>query len=207
MSDTKVVVNRREFKVSRSEGNIFIDGKLFEADRIEFRKGHFQILRNHQSYKAEIVEHRPEEKSLIIKVNTNTYSLKLSDRYDELLQAMGMDASSQKVINDVKAPMPGLVLKVMIEPGQSISKGDTLLILEAMKMENILKVFRCLYCLSRLLTRKTAEKKVFLLRSAHSFTGHQLTKNYCFRNQHLAGQFCVIELNWGRRGTRKKAGL
>jgi biotin carboxyl carrier protein len=50
-----------------------------------------------------------------------------------------MDAGSHKHINEVKAPMPGLVLRVMIEPGQAIQKGDTLLILEAMKMENVLK--------------------------------------------------------------------
>jgi biotin carboxyl carrier protein len=35
--------------------------------------------------------------------------------------------------------MPGMILKVLVEPGQQISKGDGLLILEAMKMENVLK--------------------------------------------------------------------
>jgi biotin carboxyl carrier protein len=139
MSDYKVRVNARELRVSNQDGKVLVDGKPFEADIIEYRKGHFQILRNHRSFRAEIVEHLPEEKSFLIKVNNRAYRLQLSDRYDELLQAMGMDASSHRTVNDVKAPMPGLVLKVMIEPGQSISKGDTLLILEAMKMENILK--------------------------------------------------------------------
>jgi biotin carboxyl carrier protein len=35
--------------------------------------------------------------------------------------------------------MPGMILKVLVEPGQLINKGDGLLILEAMKMENVLK--------------------------------------------------------------------
>jgi biotin carboxyl carrier protein len=52
---------------------------------------------------------------------------------------MGMDAVAAGAVSDVKAPMPGLVLKIMVEPGQPISKGDALVILEAMKMENILK--------------------------------------------------------------------
>lgn len=39
----------------------------------------------------------------------------------------------------IKAPMPGLVLKTAIEPGANISKGDTLIIIEAMKMENVIK--------------------------------------------------------------------
>jgi biotin carboxyl carrier protein len=42
-------------------------------------------------------------------------------------------------VNDIKAPMPGLVLKVLVTPGQAIKKGDPVLILEAMKMENVFK--------------------------------------------------------------------
>ncbi|MNF13023.1 Glutaconyl-CoA decarboxylase subunit gamma [compost metagenome] len=40
---------------------------------------------------------------------------------------------------EIKAPMPGLVLNVIVESGQEVNKGDNLLILEAMKMENIIK--------------------------------------------------------------------
>ena len=39
----------------------------------------------------------------------------------------------------LKAPMPGKVLEVMVEVGQEVAKGEGLLILEAMKMENVLK--------------------------------------------------------------------
>ena len=42
-------------------------------------------------------------------------------------------------VSDLKAPMPGLVLEVSVEGGQQVSKGDGLLILEAMKMENVIK--------------------------------------------------------------------
>ncbi|MEZ4891955.1 MAG: acetyl-CoA carboxylase biotin carboxyl carrier protein subunit [Saprospiraceae bacterium] len=45
---------------------------------------------------------------------------------------------SQKA-NIVKAPMPGMVLNILVEPGQQVTKGDSLLILEAMKMENMIK--------------------------------------------------------------------
>jgi acetyl/propionyl-CoA carboxylase alpha subunit len=42
-------------------------------------------------------------------------------------------------VKTLKAPMPGLVLEVMVGPGTEVKKGDPLLVLEAMKMENVLK--------------------------------------------------------------------
>ena len=45
----------------------------------------------------------------------------------------------QTVAKDLKAPMPGLVLKVLVKPGDVVKKNDAVLILEAMKMENVIK--------------------------------------------------------------------
>jgi biotin carboxyl carrier protein len=72
-------------------------------------------------------------------VNNHLYKVSVKDKYDELLHEMGFDSGSAKKGGDVKAPMPGLVLNVMVKVGQKIKQGDSLLVLEAMKMENILK--------------------------------------------------------------------
>src|SRR5436190_15122445 len=69
MSEYKVRVNSNEYKLSLDNGKVLMDGKPFDADILEFKKGHFQVLRNNRSFRAEIVEHLPEEKSLRIKVN------------------------------------------------------------------------------------------------------------------------------------------
>jgi biotin carboxyl carrier protein len=50
-----------------------------------------------------------------------------------------MDAKVGKKTNEIKAPMPGMVLRMMVKQGDTIAKGDGLLVLEAMKMENIIK--------------------------------------------------------------------
>jgi biotin carboxyl carrier protein len=42
-------------------------------------------------------------------------------------------------ISEIKAPMPGMVLKVLVEEGAEVKKGENLFVLEAMKMENIIK--------------------------------------------------------------------
>ena len=56
-----------------------------------------------------------------------------------MVQHMGLDKPAEVKMTDVKAPMPGLILDILVEPGSTVSLGDPLLILEAMKMENVLK--------------------------------------------------------------------
>ena len=68
-----------------------------------------------------------------------TYEVASTSPLDELLEAMGMGATATAGADHLKAPMPGMVLAVHASAGQSVSKGDTLIILEAMKMENALK--------------------------------------------------------------------
>jgi biotin carboxyl carrier protein len=50
-----------------------------------------------------------------------------------------MDRLATQAMNEIKAPMPGLILKVLVGAGDTVAKGDNLLVVEAMKMENIIK--------------------------------------------------------------------
>ena len=135
----KVTVKGKQLQVKINASEKTLNGKYYEADTIELKKGKFHILRNNRSYTAEIVDISTEEKSLTIKINNREYKLNVKDKYDELLHEMGFDSMQMKKGGDIKAPMPGLVLNVMVSPGQQIKEGDAILVLEAMKMENVLK--------------------------------------------------------------------
>jgi acetyl/propionyl-CoA carboxylase alpha subunit len=135
----KITVNNVQMQVEASHAGKIINGRPFVADIIEIKEGLFHILQNNRSLIAEVIESNFEAKTFLIKVNNHEYNVSVKDKYDELLHEMGFDSAQMKKSGDVKAPMPGLVLSVNVSPGQQIRTGDSLVILEAMKMENVLK--------------------------------------------------------------------
>ena len=76
---------------------------------------------------------------MTLKINGHTYVVEHKDKFDLLLEKMGMNAAAGARINNIKAPMPGLIIDLKVKPGDAVKQGDQLLILEAMKMENIIK--------------------------------------------------------------------
>ena len=67
------------------------------------------------------------------------YSVDLKDKFDLLLEKMGLNNGATGKANNVKAPMPGLIVDLRVKEGDKVKAGDALLILEAMKMENMIK--------------------------------------------------------------------
>lgn len=135
-----VNVNKTEkFDVSFNENKILLNNSEAEFSMKNIANNTFHVLLGNKSYNVELVEFNEENKIAIIKVNGNKYECEVKDQFDDLLKSLGLDNLNSKKVNDIKAPMPGLVLKTLIEEGQEFKKGDNLLVLEAMKMENILK--------------------------------------------------------------------
>ncbi|WP_420387914.1 biotin/lipoyl-containing protein [Roseivirga sp.] len=99
----------------------------------------YLIFKDHKTFKCEILSLDQLTKTAEIKINKSIYQISLKDKMDILLEKMGIDMSLTSAVNDLKAPMPGLVLDILVSVGDEIKKGDQLVILEAMKMENVLK--------------------------------------------------------------------
>lgn len=131
----KATVNGKEFTVDGKK----LDGNPVEWDLLEVRDNTFHIIMNNKGYSAVLVSHNPEDKTMTINVNGNDYEIAVKDKYDILLQQMGISAKSSTTVNNIKAPMPGLIVNILAPEGTEVRKGDGLLILEAMKMENAIK--------------------------------------------------------------------
>jgi acetyl/propionyl-CoA carboxylase alpha subunit len=115
------------------------EGSQKDIDLIEVKEGIFHIIKDSRSYTAEVLKANREEKSFVIRVNGNKYSIQIKDKYDSLLKELGIDVASVLKVKEMKAPMPGLVVDVRVKEGDIVNKGDALVVLQAMKMENILK--------------------------------------------------------------------
>ncbi len=133
------VADKHEFTINKDNGNLQLNGQPVDWD-VEVTGQHtFSIMWNQEHYDAEVQSFDKKAKKVRVKVNNNIYEMDVKDEFDLLLEKMGMHQGAGAKLNELKSPMPGLVLDVMVTSGQEVKKGDPLLILEAMKMENVLK--------------------------------------------------------------------
>lgn len=132
----KATINgKQEFTV---EGNS-LNGTEIDWDLLELRNDTFHIIKDNKSYNATLISFNAEEKTMVLNVNGNDYEVSIKDKNDLLLQQLGISVKTSSAIQLLKAPMPGLIINVSVNAGDEVKKGDTLLILEAMKMENVIK--------------------------------------------------------------------
>lgn len=136
----QITVNERNsFSVIQEEGQWFLNDTQVNWDAQLQPNGLISILFNNKSYTAIIEKTDLKNKELVLRINGQVHKVAIKEPIDQLLSSMGLDLKAMQKVEPVRAPMPGMILKILVEPGQQINKGDGLLILEAMKMENVLK--------------------------------------------------------------------
>lgn len=125
----KVHVNK-VFDFGLSEQNIQ------NLDAVTLNDEKYHVLHQAKSYHAEVVEKDFINKTYKVVINNNEYVVSIENQLDQLIKEMGFEVGKTKIVNAIKAPMPGLILEINVTVGQEVQEGDNLLILEAMKMEN-----------------------------------------------------------------------
>lgn len=125
-------------KVNGSLEFEFSEEELASLDTKEVAPSQFHILENNRSFTGEIEDSNFLKRNYIVKINSNNYKIEISTGLDQLIEKMGLSLSTGQAENNLKAPMPGLILEVTVKEGDEVREGDFLLVLEAMKMENTL---------------------------------------------------------------------
>ncbi|MEW5764378.1 MAG: biotin/lipoyl-containing protein [Acidobacteriota bacterium] len=134
-----ILRNGREIPVELAPRNggyvITLDGKTWEVDSEFLLPGLYSLLVDGKSYEVSVYSPEPD-----------VYNVHLYDgtRRVELLSPIGLVLRGQSGGGAghgaaVKAPMPGKVVKILVEPGQAVRKGQGVIVVEAMKMQNELQ--------------------------------------------------------------------
>lgn len=96
-----------------------------------------QVRFNHKNYRYEVLSR--DGKQISILLDGKVYNIEIKNELDLTIERMGLSEYADFQASDIYSPMPGLVLDIEVQDGDLVEEGQTLLILEAMKMENIIK--------------------------------------------------------------------
>jgi biotin carboxyl carrier protein len=136
----KVTINEKQtIEVEKLANSLVLNGQNFDWDIVPVGENQYHILHNNRSYNAEVLEANRAEKTFKIKLNGKSYDIVAKDRFDILLDKMGINSMAKAKVNNIKAPMPGLIWEIKVAVGDVVKAGDIVLVLVAMKMENALK--------------------------------------------------------------------
>ncbi len=135
----KVIINEISHNIEVRGNEICVDNELLDWDLLSINNSLFHLITNSESYLIEIISIDSSKKHLKLKVNGCFFEIVVQDKYDILLEKLGMQPSDSNEHHEIRAPMPGMILDILVKEGQQVSKGQKLFVLEAMKMENIIK--------------------------------------------------------------------
>ena len=133
------VNGKYDFIIENIKDQLRINGEPCDVDFHKIDDSTFHFIYKNRPFKVRVLTYDSDLKRLDIKVNQHHYSVLLQDEGDMLLQKIGISRVLNNHADILRAPMPGLILDIRVVEGQQVLTGEPLIVLKAMKMENILK--------------------------------------------------------------------
>jgi len=128
---------KRVFEVAFRDSRLLVNGEAVSYAFAPVAEGYYSLLIDGRSHTVAVAP-APGGR-LRITLDGRPIEVQVQDEKALLLERFGLSDTSDTADLEVHAPMPGLVLTVMVAPGEAVRAGDGLLVLEAMKMENELR--------------------------------------------------------------------
>jgi biotin carboxyl carrier protein len=137
-----ITIDNLEFEcVPHAEG-FLLSGKPMGLDLIQVQPLQYHLIHAGTSYSIYVEQMNTAEKWIQLRINGLRVKAHIETETDRLLKTMGFSDLAKKGSAELRAPMPGLLLNVLVSEGDTVKKGDVIFILEAMKMENALKAMQ-----------------------------------------------------------------
>ena len=132
----KIRVDEKVIEIQEFEKGFLVDGELASPKISSEGKGVYHILHNNKNYRIEVFK---KGMAYNVSVNGKRTIVEPASRVHEILEKIGINNLVVDLASDLRAPMPGKILKILASEKEAIEKSQGIIILEAMKMENILK--------------------------------------------------------------------
>lgn len=117
-----------------------VNGEIYKWDVSGISPNSWSVIdENGNSFSVVLDEYSADSKKYTFKIAGQVIEVTEQSEFDLLLKELGISSGGTKKLKEIKAPMPGLVLNVLVSEGQEVAEGDVIVILEAMKMENVIK--------------------------------------------------------------------
>ncbi len=111
-----------------------VDGKLYKVDLMHTADGTFSILESGHSYNIELVPHEQPKKYTAYTLYKE-FEVEVIDAEARYLMNRGANGFGSNE-NTISSPMPGKVVKILVNEGDEIKEGENAIIISAMKMES-----------------------------------------------------------------------
>ncbi|MDI9356944.1 MAG: hypothetical protein QM536_07995 [Chitinophagaceae bacterium] len=139
---TEIIINKEHhFSVEANTVNkkITVDANIFDGDIVEVKPNLFHIIQDSLCYNVEIIKANADNTLVTMKINGIVFEAEIKDFYASFLKKYNIFIPATKHSANLVSPMYGLLGKILVEKGQKVEKGDPLVVIEAMKMENVIK--------------------------------------------------------------------
>ena len=137
--NAEVGAERLAVELRREGGRVFaeVGGRAYELEARETGEGEYLILHEGRVYDCRVSVEEGARGAAVVSLRGRAYSVKLTDpkRLRGAGVAHGADAGRAQVV----APMPGKVVRVLVEAGEQVEAGQGVVVVEAMKMQNEMK--------------------------------------------------------------------
>ena len=131
-------VGKHEYQIEiLDDHHVIVDGVSYQVDFGEVSEQTvYSLLADNRSYEAFVY---PSDEGWQVLLLGTQYELTVEDEREKRLRASLGGGIAENVDFHLKAPMPGLVVAIPVSDEQVVAKGDVLVVLESMKMQNELK--------------------------------------------------------------------
>jgi biotin carboxyl carrier protein len=154
----------QEWKLVVDDNNIILtETEISSLQLLQTDSNAFHVIDDTEGFNIKIQTDERVSNKLFIDYGNTTYEVDVLDALQQQIAAMGLDKKEDTSVQFIKAPMPGLVLDIFVKEGDRLNKGDKLLVLEAMKMENVINVPADTVIKKVLVQKGTAVEKGVLL--------------------------------------------